>query len=107
VDDGRHRQVRRAGDRVVGERAGQELALLVVHELLEQPVPDALCQSAEHLPVDDRRVDHPAAVVDDDVAKNLHVARSGVDLDDRGVEPGSERDGGRLEAAAGLEAGPG
>ena len=49
----------------VGKRAGQDVAGLVVDDLFEQRVADALRDAAMHLPVGDHRVDDQAGVLDD------------------------------------------
>ena len=65
--------------------AREQAAVVVVDGLLVERLRDALRDPAVHLPVDDRRVDHGADVVDRDVAEQARVARLGVDLDDREV----------------------
>src|SRR5581483_8240917 len=73
------------GDEVVHERAGLELALVVVGRLLVEDGADALGDAAPDLAVDDGRVDDLAAVFDDDVAGDLHHSGLEVDLDDAGM----------------------
>src|SRR5579859_6900999 len=75
VVDFDRRDVGRRRDEVVHERAGEELALLVVGRVLEQHAPDALGDAASDLAFDDGWVDDPPAVLDHDVAQDLH--RSG------------------------------
>ena len=53
----------RARHRVVHERAGHELALLVIDRVLHQRLADALRHAALHLALDDHRVDDPADIV--------------------------------------------
>ena len=67
-------------DRVVEERARQQLAVLVVDELLVERPADRLRRAAAHLALDERRVQRPADVLDDHVAEQLHLARLAVDL---------------------------
>ena len=62
------------------KRAGQELALLVVDHLLEQPAAHALRHAPVDLALDDDRIDDLAAVVGDDVAQETYGARADVDL---------------------------
>ena len=62
---------------------GLRLAVLVVDDLLEERAADPLRDGAADLAVDDRRVDHRAAVLDRDEPLDAHRARLRVDLDDR------------------------
>ena len=87
--DRRHVAGRR--HQVLGQRAGLEVAVRVVHGLLEQRLGEALHDSAVDLPVDDQRVDLDAAVVDGDVLEDIDAARLRVDLHDAHV--GAERPG--------------
>src|SRR5256885_173609 len=57
-------QVVGARHAVVHERAGHELAGIVVDAVLEQRLADALGDAAVHLALDDHRVDDLAEVVD-------------------------------------------
>ena len=75
--------------RVVDERAGGELAVAVVDELLEQRPAESLGGAAAHLALDQRRVQGAADVLGDDVAEHGDRAGVGVDADVREV-------GGRL-----------
>ena len=60
-NDGRSRGARHG---VIHEACRQELAgLAVVDDLLHQRLADALRQAAVHLPLDDHRIDHDAAIV--------------------------------------------
>jgi hypothetical protein len=90
-------------DAVAEHRVGQEGAVLVVHRLLEHRLGDALRDAAVHLPVDDHRVDHGAAVVDRDVAQDLRRAGLGVHLDDADVRPRREREVRRIPDRCRLE----
>jgi hypothetical protein len=49
------RQIGRAGQKVLGERPGDEVAALVVHGLLVQSLGDALRHPTVHLTLDDQR----------------------------------------------------
>ena len=83
----------RGRQEVVDERRRQRVAGVVVDEVLEQHAADALHDAAEDLALDDRRVDHRAAVLRDDVAQDLRHAGVAVDLDDAevgGVRPRRE-----------------
>src|SRR5262249_57783164 len=76
-----HRQVVRARHAVVHQRAGHELAVLVVDGGLAQRLADSLGNPAVHLALDDHRVDHGAEVVDRGPGHDLGVAGLGIDLD--------------------------
>ena len=69
--EGRHVVGARHG--VVHERAGQQLAALVVDRTLQQRLADALDDAAMHLALDQHRVQHHAEIVDDVVVD--HAAR--------------------------------
>ena len=77
--------------RVLGERAAAELAVLVVGELLEQRPADALRGAALHLALDERRVERLADVLRDDMGEQRHVAGLAVDADVRQVRGGARR----------------
>ena len=68
---------------IVDQARGVELALRVVDDLLVERGADALRDAAMHLPVDDQRIDHAAAVLGDDEA--LHADLIG--LADRSPAP--------------------
>ena len=59
------------GHEVLGHRPGDEVAGLVVQDLLVQGLGDPERDAAVHLPVDDHRVHHHPAVVDRDVPQQL------------------------------------
>ena len=82
-----------ADGRVVEERSRDELARSRRRRLLEEGVADAVRPPPVLLSVHDHRVEHGAAIVDDDVA--LHIDDPGFSVDDdRGdVGPGAEGDG--------------
>ena len=68
----------------------ERVAVVVVHEVLEQRAADALHDAARDLAFDDARVDHRAAVLAHDVAEQLDPAGLEVDLAGahvRGVHP--------------------
>jgi hypothetical protein len=58
------RQISGAGQRVVQELPGQDLAAAIVEAQLAQRLAQALGDAAVNLSVDDHRVDHGADVVD-------------------------------------------
>ena len=68
---------------VVVEVRREQVPLLVVGEGLVRRRADRLRRRAEHLPLDDLRVDADAAVVDGGVVDDLVDARLRVDLDAR------------------------
>ena len=57
------RDLARGRRQVVGERGGQDIAALVVDDLLEQRIGDALRHAAVDLAVGDHRIDEPAGVL--------------------------------------------
>ena len=75
------RDLGRGGQRVVDERAGDQLAVLVVDDLLVQRLADAVGHAAVHLAVDQHRVDGRAAVVDRHPALDLDLAGLHVHVD--------------------------
>ena len=76
-----HGQEVRLGQRVLHQRARDQVAALVVVRALPQRLGRALDDAAVQLSVDDQRVDRVADVVDGDVALERHRAGRGVDLD--------------------------
>ena len=79
------RHVGRGRQQIVHERRVQQLALLVVDELLVERVADAVRDAAVNLSFDEQRIDDRAAIVDDEVALDLDRRRLGIDLDDHRV----------------------
>ena len=92
------------GMRVVHERAGDELAVLVVDRAFEQRLADALGDAAMHLALDDHRIDHRAEIVDRGPVDDLGRAGLGVDLDLADVAAGREGEVGRIVERALLQA---
>ena len=72
-------QIVRARHAVIHERAGDELAILVVDRAFEQRLADALRDAAMHLALDDHRIDDGAEIVDrgpcDDLARRRSADR--------------------------------
>ena len=66
VDQLEARQLGGRHDRVVGERGGQRVAVVVVDDLLEQRLRGALGEAAVALPLGEQRVEDRAGVVDGD-----------------------------------------
>ena len=61
---------------VVGEVGGEDVAALVVDDLLEERVADALRDAAVHLAVGDHRIDDAAGVLADQIALDARRRRS-------------------------------
>ena len=83
IDD---RGLARGRQQVVDERAGQQLPVILVGELLQQRPPDALHQSSDDLALDEHRVDRAADVIGDPVAVDLDAAGLAIDLDRGAVQ---------------------
>ena len=66
---------------VIHERAGDELAAVVVDRALHQRLADALRQRALQLALDDHGIERRAAIVDRGIGDNRHVSGIGIDLD--------------------------
>ena len=81
----------RGGQRVLGERARERVAVLVVAELLVQRERDARRHSPMHLAVHDQCVHDAARVVHANVTQWRHEPGLGVDLDDADVRAERER----------------
>src|SRR5262249_57939979 len=103
VHDGELGNLRGGGHEEVHEASGEQLAVLVVRELLVERAPDALGDAAVDLPLDDGRVHDRAAVVLDDVLLEGDLAGLDVHLDDRRVAAARERGLWRRVVAARLE----
>ena len=73
------REVAGGRDKIVGERAGEELALLVVDEMLHHGTAQPLHRRADGLAVHRQRIDDAAAILDDDIVDELDVTELGVD----------------------------
>ena len=80
------RDVGGGGAQVVHERAGEQVAVLVVDDPLEKRRADAVREPAAYLALDDQRVQHPAGVVDAHVVEDAHGAGLALDLDDGDVD---------------------
>ena len=98
------RQVIGARHAVVHERAGHELAVLVVDRAFEQRLADALRDAAVHLALDDHRIDQHAEIVDRGPGDDLGVAGFRIDLDLADVAAGREGEVGRIVERALLQA---
>ena len=105
VSDLQRRQVVGARHGVIHERAGHELAFLVVDRALAQRLADALRDAAVDLALDDHRIDHHAEIVDRSPGDDLGVAGLRVDLDLADVAAGREGEIGRVVERALLQPG--
>src|SRR6476620_3160846 len=72
------REVAGGRDKVVGERAGQELGLLVVDKMLHHGTAQPLHRRAYGLTVYRQRVDDAAAILDDDIVDEHRVTELGI-----------------------------
>ena len=66
---------------VIHERAGDELAAVVVDRALHQSLADPLRQRALQLTLDDHGIERRAAIVDRGIGDDRHVSGIGIDLD--------------------------
>src|SRR6185436_11866890 len=73
------REVIGGRDKIVGERAGQELALLVVDKMLHHGTAQSLHRRAYGLAMHSQRIDDATAILDDDIVDELHVTELRVD----------------------------
>ena len=71
--------------RVVHERSGHQLAVVVVDRFFDHRLADALRQAAVDLSFDDQRVDQIAGIVDGDQLQQLRLAGLAIDLEHRDV----------------------
>src|SRR5712691_11613666 len=62
------RQVRGGREQIVEQGRAEELALLVVDQVLKQGAADPLRYATDHLPVGNGRIDNPATIVHYNVA---------------------------------------
>src|SRR5947209_6982869 len=89
------------GHGVVRERAGEQLAVIVVQCFLVERLADALGQRAVHLRVGQVVVEYVAAVVGCRVLQDVDVARLRIHLDDGDMRAGSVAGVGRAEVTPG------
>ena len=98
--DFRHRR-----HEVVGKRAGQYVAAVVVNHLFVERVGDALGDAAMDLPVDNHGIDQTPGILDDHEPFDRDLAGSDIDLDNRnvaGVREGAVRVVGRHRRQTGF-----
>jgi len=75
------RHLGRGDEQIFGERRREGLAAVVEDHSLEKGVPEPMRDSAEDLALDDLRMHHLAAIMDEDDARNSHLAGLHIDLD--------------------------
>src|SRR2546425_979462 len=68
------RDLHRRRYEIVHKSCGQELPVLIVDGVLVEDASNTLGGPAAHLPLDDGRVDHRPAVLNDEVARNIYLA---------------------------------
>src|SRR5882672_9258886 len=79
-------QVRKVGSgrqEIVGERAGEELALVVILQMLEAGAAEPLHEGTDHLAPQRERIDGAAHILNHDIVDDLDLADLGVDCDMR------------------------
>src|SRR4051794_29556841 len=86
------RHTERAGDGIVGELSGDELAGIVVHRLFPKSLAESLRDTAVDLAIDDQRVDDAPAIVDAKVALDFDLAGFAIDFGDHDVRTERERE---------------
>ena len=91
--------------RVLHERAGEELAFVVVEQLLHQRAADSLDHAAVELPLHHHRIDGSAAIVDGDMTEQTHRAIVEVHVEDDTLRAERPRDGAWVEEPAMTEPG--
>ena len=77
---------------VVGEVRGQELAVPVVPDAVEQRPADPLDRRADRLALGQHRVEHPAQLLDHAIVEHRHLAGLDIDRDVRGMRAGAPGD---------------
>ena len=80
-----HGEVGRGGEKIIGERAGEELALGVVGEVFQQRAAEPLHDGADGLAVQGQRIDDAADILDGHVVDQRDMAGAGIDRDMGGV----------------------
>src|SRR6202035_5324077 len=72
-------KVPRGRQQVVHQRAGQQLAVLIIDEVLQEDAAEALHQRTDYLALQRQRIDDAAYVLDRDVVENLDPPGLGID----------------------------
>ena len=99
------RYLARRRQHVVHERAGEQLAVGIVIEFLQQRAADALGSAADDLPLHQHRIDDHAAVVRDGVFVDSHASEFDIDLEHRRMRRIGPGDRGRLVVISLLQPG--
>ena len=73
------REIARCRNQVVGQRAGQQLAVCIVDEVLHKRAAKPLHDPADRLTVQGQRVDDAADILDDQKVEHLDLARPDID----------------------------
>src|SRR5579884_489852 len=97
------RRLHRGRYQVVLEIAAQDVAILIVRDLLVHCRSKTLRQATMNLPLDDHWIDDRAAVVHSHEAADMHLPRSTVDIDDADVAAEWIRQVGRVVIIHGLQ----
>ena len=69
----------RRRQQVIHETLGDQMALVIIDELLQQRGAEAMRETAQRHALDDMRVDDGAAIMADNVTLDLRLAERGVD----------------------------
>src|SRR5580704_8227793 len=105
VNDPHCRNVAGGRERVIHQRAGEQLPVRIIGDPFEQDAAEPLGGASHDLALDQHRVDDNAAIMRDGVILDAHAPGLGVDIDDRdmhGIAPGDRL---RLPVIGLLEAG--
>src|SRR5580704_18131871 len=97
--------VSRNRQRVIHQRAAQQLTVGVVDDRLAEDAAQTLRRAAHDLAFDQHRIDDVAAIVGDRVIRDLDPAGLAVDLDDRDMHRIAPSHGRRLPVKSFLEPG--
>src|SRR5262249_39470448 len=68
-------------EQIIGERSRQQLALLIIYEVLQERAAKPLDNRTHHLAVQGQGIDDAANVLDRDIIKHLDMARLYIDCD--------------------------
>ena len=99
------RDVARGRQRVIHQRAAQQLPVRIIGDPLEQDAAEPLSGAAHNLALDQHRVDDDAAIMRDGVVLDAHTPGLGVDIDNRDMRGIAPSDRLRLPVINLLEAG--
>src|SRR5437660_2509884 len=105
MDDLDLRYLASARQQVVHQRTGEELAGLVIHQLLIQPATNALRHSTTDLAIDDGGIDDAATVVGHYIAQECDLAGFDIYFNEGHVHRTGIRDGRHRAIDSGLEIG--